>query len=443
MKLLTKWIVLSIVLLVAISSRVASAEQSNKFAEFKKLKNKQYHDFKRDYLSRYEAYKKDIIEKWGVAELSSNTEYISYSEDKNIKVIADFENDTVEVSVQSSDKLDKRDIAKFVKETMISTLNVAPSAVLQTNEEFNTSPNNGSEFMRKPVVVNEKVMQDSVLSHLGVESKEALEEVLKDIEEIPAKDIENNTVKRTQKRLSKQIAALEHFVEREEVGDERVTQSLKAIKTLRKQIKTVEERKADISKKNVKSYKVSLKRERFEKARKYFAFVNQYAEKWQLEKEMLLAIMETESHFNPLAKSHIPAFGLMQIVPATAGADVNQKIFSITKKPTAEQLYDGEQNIKYGSAYFNILMTRYLAEITNKESRLYCAIAAYNTGIGNLSRAFNSGKIGRKKAIEKINQLSPEKVYEVITNKTHTETQRYLGKVLKSKEYFSGHVGTI
>ena len=198
--------------------------------------------------------------------------------------------------------------------------------------------------------------------------------------------------------------------------------------------------KIDATVKNTKSYKIQLHRARYDKATNYLDAVYQQAERWQVAQDTLLAVIETESHFNPMVKSHIPAYGLMQIVPATAGADVNNKVFSKEKKPTPEELFNGERNIEFGSAYFNILMTRYLKEVEDPTSRMYCAIAAYNTGIGNLSRAFNNGERGRMAAIKQINQMTPEQVMRVIKSKTHTETQRYLDKVLSSKAYFAQHI---
>jgi membrane-bound lytic murein transglycosylase C len=180
-----------------------------------------------------------------------------------------------------------------------------------------------------------------------------------------------------------------------------------------------------------------LRRDRYKKAEQYLKMVSNNAQKWALSDQFILAIMETESHFNPLAKSYVPAYGLMQIVPSTAGADVNTKLLGIKNKPSPDLLFSGRDNIKYGSAYIHILMTRYLKEIKNPTSRLYCAIASYNTGIGNLARAFNNGKKGRLKAMKVINTLSPDEVYDIIKKRTHTETQRYLDKVLESKQYFT------
>src|SRR5690606_39614355 len=72
-----------------------------------------------------------------------------------------------------------------------------------------------------------------------------------------------------------------------------------------------------------------------------------------------LPILETESAFNPMAKSPIPAFGLMQIVPSSAGQDATAKLFGKPKLLAPSYLYNAENNIRVGAAYFNILYYRY------------------------------------------------------------------------------------
>jgi membrane-bound lytic murein transglycosylase C len=62
---------------------------------------------------------------------------------------------------------------------------------------------------------------------------------------------------------------------------------------------------------------------------------------------------------------------------------------------------------------------------------LYCVIAAYNTGAGNVARAFNkdrSTSIG--KASKVINQMTPQQVYDhLVVNLPYDETKNYLKKV--------------
>ncbi len=254
---------------------------------------------------------------------------------------------------------------------------------------------------------------------------------------VPEKQQEEIVVKRTKDRLEKQIASLENFTSNDEAAPEQVQASKVLIVSMKKEKEAVTNDAHELTKKNIKTYKINLKRDRYKKAEQYLKFVEKNAFKWQLSEQFILAIMETESHFNPMAKSYVPAYGLMQIVPSTAGADVKTKILGEKGKPTPNLLFNGSDNIKYGSAYIHILMTRYLKEIENPTSRLYCAIASYNTGIGNVARAFNKGKKGRLKAMKIINTLSPDEVYNIIKKRTHTETQRYLDKVLESKQYFT------
>ena len=323
--------VLSNLLMILVITPV-NAAQSNNFSDFKKSKQQKYQNFKQDYLARYEAYKKDIIEKWGVAELSSNTEFVAYSDDKNIKIIADFENDILEVSLLDGERVEGAAASKLVVEAIVSALNVSPQKIIQTSDEFASSALPKSEenpSKPKSVDILNEIETDSVLSHLGVTNEQDIVQVLSNLEEIPAEQANNDIVERTQRRLNKQINDLEHFVDKDEISDKKQQQGLKTINQLKHEQKNIAVKRAELIKKNTKTYRMKLARSRFDKAEKYLTFVEEHASKWRLEKDVLLAIMETESHFNPLAKSQIPAFGLMQIVPSTAGVDVNRKIFSI------------------------------------------------------------------------------------------------------------------
>ncbi|MEA2019041.1 MAG: transglycosylase SLT domain-containing protein, partial [Campylobacterota bacterium] len=124
------------------------------------------------------------------------------------------------------------------------------------------------------------------------------------------------------------------------------------------------------------------------KAKQYKSKVIKEAKRQKILPELVYAIMHSESSFNPMARSHIPAFGLMQIVPRSAGIDAYQYLYKKKKKVSSSYLYNSNQNITMGSAYLHILYFRYLKKIKNPQSRLYCAIAAYNTGAGNVAKAF-------------------------------------------------------
>jgi membrane-bound lytic murein transglycosylase C len=88
-------------------------------------------------------------------------------------------------------------------------------------------------------------------------------------------------------------------------------------------------------------------------------------------------------------------------------------------------------------AYLKILDSRYLKRITNKQSRLYCVIAAYNTGAGNVAKTF-TGKTRIKPAAKIINKMTPDEVYNYLRKHLpYEETQRYIVKVTKAKKKYS------
>ncbi len=169
------------------------------------------------------------------------------------------------------------------------------------------------------------------------------------------------------------------------------------------------------------------------RAQKYRPLVERFAERFTVSKNLVYAIMKTESDFNPFAVSDAPAFGLMQIVPETAGRDV-QNYLNRKGLPSRNFLFNPENNIEYGTAYLHLLYYKYLNDIHNPVSREYCVIAAYNTGAGNVLRTFHRD---RKRAPERINSLDPLNVFNKLRYKLpHDESRRYLTKVMDAKKNF-------
>lgn len=196
-----------------------------------------------------------------------------------------------------------------------------------------------------------------------------------------------------------------------------------------------------IKKGNIYQVKYKLpKNSTYRRSLKYLPLAKSNASRFKLKANWLLAIMHTESSFNPMAKSYVPAYGLMQIVPRTAGIDSYKSLYKKRRLLSASYLYNTKNNIEIGSSYFHILYYKYLSSIRNPQSRLYCAIAGYNTGAGNVARAFvNSNNV--KKASVYINKMSPEQVYNyLLKNLKYDEPKHYLKRVrarsMKYKELF-------
>lgn len=86
---------------------------------------------------------------------------------------------------------------------------------------------------------------------------------------------------------------------------------------------------------------------------------------------LILSLIRQESAFNPAARSHVGARGLMQLMPATAR--------EMKRGVKTRQLVDPNLNLKLGIKYFKRLLRKY-------DANLIHTLAAYNAGEGNVKR---------------------------------------------------------
>ncbi len=167
----------------------------------------------------------------------------------------------------------------------------------------------------------------------------------------------------------------------------------------------------------------------------YADIVQRASRKYDIPEDLIYAIIKTESSFNPYAVSWANAYGLMQVVPKTAGADVFKLVKKRSGQPTPEYLFNPENNIDTGTAYFYILKNRYLKDVRNSTSLEYSMISAYNGGTGGVLNTFSRD---RKRAMSDLNSLQPNQVYWALTKKhPNSESRRYLEKVTKFKKEFN------
>ena len=177
------------------------------------------------------------------------------------------------------------------------------------------------------------------------------------------------------------------------------------------------------------------------RALQYAATVRKHSDGTQVSRSLIYAVIKTESSFNPYAVSGAPAYGMMQLVPSSGGREAYRKAKGEDVMPSKEYLFDAGNNIELGSTYLGVLLKDSpLREIRNPVSREYCAIAAYNTGPGNVFRAFSSlsGKARQEDALDKINSMRPDEVYDALrTRLPYEETRGYVVKVVEAKKHYA------
>lgn len=182
------------------------------------------------------------------------------------------------------------------------------------------------------------------------------------------------------------------------------------------------------------------------KAQKYLAQVRKYARQYNVSPSLILGIMRSESSFNPHAVSSAPAYGLMQLVPASGGREAYRRAKNEDVAPSKDYLFDPENNIELGTAYLNVLLYDQLGGVEDRTARDYCVISAYNTGPSNVMRAFTDAK-GQQRfsdGLQRINRLTPSQVFQELRQKLpYAETRNYLPIVNNNRKRYYGVDKTI
>ena len=383
-------------------------QEEDEFRKFVEQRDAEYNAYKEELLKEFEAYKKIIQEErskyqsrlakqWDDPVLSSQKVWVDYSTDLKRRGSVDFEKEiiTIEIPVEAVD---------------VSA--VASEEVLREALTELVTKNKAEAFQEDVVAqaVEKRSKQEiQYLMTAEVKPKPILLSYLLGSAEVTIREVQ---------------AIVDYMLENKQV----ITVTDTVGRSIQKVVVPLAA-PVQVTPQPVKDINSGMVGKLPTKAQAVFTHVDNYARREQLEQALVFAIIETESAFNPMAKSAIPAYGLMQIVPKSAGLDVTKKLFGKEKILSSSYLYNSEQNIEVGASYLNILYYQYLRKIENPESRLYCVIAAYNTGAGNVAKAF-TGKRNLRTVIPLINQRQPAEVYEKLRlNLPYEETQKYLVKV--------------
>ena len=158
-------------------------------------------------------------------------------------------------------------------------------------------------------------------------------------------------------------------------------------------------------------------------AEPYVPIVEKYCTEYDLDPSLVMAIIETESSFNPKAESYKNAIGLMQIVPKYAGMETWNEIYGEPGFPNRRYLFDPENNIKHGCCYLSILRDKYWKDVPEGKKKDYLTIASYNCGTENVQKMVLK-KYGNP------DKHNDDKMYDLLTRHAPKETRNYLKKVV-------------
>lgn len=110
---------------------------------------------------------------------------------------------------------------------------------------------------------------------------------------------------------------------------------------------------------------------------RYGPIVRRYADRYQMDWRLVLAVIRQESRFRPDALSYKGAYGLMQIMPVTQA--------ELTDKLQVQELSSPYNNVRAGVFHLRSLY-RYFDDASG-EDRVKISLAAYNAGLGRIRDA--------------------------------------------------------
>lgn len=139
--------------------------------------------------------------------------------------------------------------------------------------------------------------------------------------------------------------------------------------------------------------------------------INKYALEYNVDPNLIFAIIRTESNFRRTAVSPAGAKGLMQIMPQVwreySGSACDGRHSNKIICHPDDCIFDSESNIRVGVKYFRALLDKY-------QGRVDLALEAYNAGISNVRPGFDPKFLETKNYVAAIvsfwNQLRKETI---------------------------------
>lgn len=362
------------------SKQEAFNNEVSQFQNYAVEVSAQYEAFEEQEAKEFEDFKTAVEQKWQNFKAPSQKEFVDYDDDLNSRSSIDFENGeiVVEVLIEEDESQNRR--KKVASKAKVSSQNNARKKLeRKISKLIKTKADNG-----KPLLQGQVVDQKGRLVN------------------------ESNSYSFSQQLLKEKSPAKKTY------------------------------KANDGKKRSVYTLKIPMKSDHIStRAKQFREEVLKQSKRFNIDPTIAFAIMETESAFNVKAKSHIPAFGLMQLVPRSGARDAHLYVYKKDKFIDGEYLYIPSNNVELGCAYIAMIRHQYFKSIIDNERAYICVIPAYNTGIGNVAKALtNSTKL--KPAAQKANSMSAEKLYRTLKKDLrYKEARDYLERVWSRKDKYS------
>lgn len=143
---------------------------------------------------------------------------------------------------------------------------------------------------------------------------------------------------------------------------------------------------------------------------KYEKEVDVASKEFGVPKELIYAVIKIESNFNPEAKSHAGAIGLMQLIPDT----YSWVALRLGEKENPDMISDPLTNIRYGTYYLS-----FLSERLESDEAIY---ASYNAGYTRVKSWLSDSR------------YSSDGIH--LDSIPYEETSNYVKKVSKAREEY-------
>lgn len=351
-------------------------EQEQAFQEYSEQTTREYEAFVKAEREAFERFKDEVERKWREFVGSTKKDWVEYRRGLNARSQVDFERGTakVEVLIEVSEK---KDVSAKLQEAVVDLVTDRGTSLDYSVPLPDGTVDEPQPLGDKPVLEGQVVTRDGkpvTLANAAAFAKEVVD----------AGRVKNN----------------EKIVGRD--GKERV--------------------KVSVTFSLVPNH---LRR----RAERYVSLVKRYAQRFDLETPLVFAMIHTESHYNPKARSSAPAYGLMQLVPTSGGRAAYKYVYKKDKVLPPSYFYVPEKNIELGCGYLQFLRRKVFRGVQDDRKALYCIVAAYNTGAGNVSRAI-TGNRGVRKAIPLIEGMSAKDLYARLRKDLpYKETREYIKKV--------------